>query len=80
MTVELVERGGRLIVSVPFNPEWREWARAHGGKWNAGSKAWTFPRERREEVEEALADILDAEQDNDDRLLSDGDIDEWGDR
>ena len=80
MTPELVERGGRLIVSAPYNTTWLYWTHAHGGRWDAGSKAWTFPRERREEVEESLADILDAEQDNDDRLLSDGDIDEWGDR
>lgn len=58
MTPELVERGGRLIVSTPYNTDWRDWARAHGGKWNAGSKAWTFQRERREQVEEALTEIF----------------------
>ena len=80
MTPELVERGGRLIVSAPFNPEWREWARDHGARWNAGSKAWAFPPDQRAAVEAALAEIFDAERDNDDRLLADGDIDDWGDR
>ncbi len=28
MTPELVERGDRLILSAPFNPEWRDWALA----------------------------------------------------
>ena len=58
MTVELVERGGRLIVSTPYNTDWRDWARAHGGKWNAGSKAWTFRPLQRYAVEAALARIF----------------------
>ena len=58
MTPELVERGGRLIVSAPYNFMWRDWARAHGGNWDAGSKAWTFPREMCEEVEAALREIF----------------------
>ncbi|MDE1988937.1 MAG: hypothetical protein KGI82_00580 [Betaproteobacteria bacterium] len=62
MTPELVERGGRLIVGAPFNPEWRDWARDHGGNWDAGSKAWAFPRERREEVEEAVAEIFEEDE------------------
>ena len=33
MTVELVERGGRLIVSAPFNP-------ARGGRGSAGGDFW----------------------------------------
>ena len=57
MTTELVERGGRLIVSAPFNPAWREWARDHGGKWDAGSKAWTFRPLQRYAVEAALRSI-----------------------
>ena len=59
---ELVERGGRLIVSAPYNTDWRDWARAHGGKWDAGSKAWTFPRAMREQVEEALEEIFEADE------------------
>ena len=62
MTPELVERGGRLIVSAPFNPAWREWARDHGGKWDAGSKAWTFPLWMREDVEAALTRIFEADE------------------
>ena len=56
--VELVERSGRLIVSAPFNPAWREWARDHGGKCDAGSKAWTFRPDQRAAVEAALAEIF----------------------
>ena len=63
MTPELVERGGRLIVSAPFNPAWREWARDHGGKWDAGSKAWTFRPLQRYAVEAALAEIFGGDDD-----------------
>lgn len=63
MTTELVERGGRLIVGAPFNPEWRDWARDHGARWDAGSKAWVFALEQREAVEEALAEIFGGEDD-----------------
>lgn len=58
MTVELVERGDRLIVSAPFNHEWRLWASHHGGMWDAGSKAWTFKPGQREEVEAAVDRIF----------------------
>ena len=58
MTPEIVERGGRLIVSAPFNHQWKQWARKNGGKWDAGSRAWVFHVEQREAVEEALAEIF----------------------
>ena len=58
MTPEIVERGGRLIVSAPYNRRWSEWARENGGKWDAGSMAWVFRVEQREAVEEALARIF----------------------
>ena len=58
MTPELVERGGRLIVSAPFNPRWREWAYGNRGYWDAGSKAWVFHSDQRAAVEEALAEIF----------------------
>ena len=58
MTVELVERGGRLIVSTPYNAEWRGWANNHGGRWDAGSKAWVFHPDQREAVEAALREIF----------------------
>ena len=58
MIPELVERGGRLIVSAPFNPAWREWAAVYGGKWDAGSKAWVFQPDQRAAVEAALAEIF----------------------
>ena len=63
MTPELVERGGRLIVSAPFNPEWRDWARGNGGKWDAGSKAWVFRPDQRAPVEVALAEIFGGDDD-----------------
>ena len=63
MTTELVERGGRLIVSAPFNPEWREWCREHGGKWDAGSKAWVFHPDQRAAVEAALREIFGGDDD-----------------
>lgn len=56
--VEIVERGGRLIVSAPFNHRWKQWARENGGKWDAGSMAWVFHVEQREAVERAIARIL----------------------
>lgn len=62
MTVEIVERNGRVIVSALYNAEWRAWANTHGGRWNAGSKAWTFPRERREDVEAALVRIFEEDE------------------
>ena len=58
MTPELAERGGRLIISTPFNLVWRDWARGNGGKWDAGSKAWVFRPDQRETVEEALAEFF----------------------
>ena len=58
MTPELVERGGRLIVSAPFNPRWREWAYGNRGYWDAGSKAWVFHPDQRAAVEAALAEIF----------------------
>ena len=58
MTPELVERGGRLIVSAPYNTDWRDWARSTGGKWDGGSMAWTFPLWMREDVEAALTRIF----------------------
>ena len=63
MTPELVERGGRLIVSAPFNPAWREWATIYGGKWDAGSKAWTFRPDQRAAVEAALREIFGGDDD-----------------
>lgn len=33
MSIEIVERADRLIVSTPFNPAWKDWARDNGGKW-----------------------------------------------
>ncbi len=56
--VEIVERGDRLIVSAPFNRYWRAWASAHGGKWDDGSRAWTFRLSERETVEAALEQIF----------------------
>lgn len=50
---ELVERRGRLIASTPYNEAWLAWAREHG-TWDAGSRAWTFKPEQRDDVEEAL--------------------------
>lgn len=61
--VELVERGGRLIVSAPYNVHWREWAAALGGKFDAGSKAWTFRPDQRAAVEAALAEIFGGDDD-----------------
>ena len=58
MTPELVERGDRLIVSAPFNPEWRDWAYGNRGYWDAGSKAWAFHPDQRAAVEEALREIF----------------------
>ena len=63
MTTELVERGGRLIVSAPFNPVWRAWANTHGGRWDLGSKAWVFRPDQRETVEEALREIFGEDDD-----------------
>ena len=63
MTPELVERGGRLIVSAPFNPEWRAWANTHGGRWDLGSKAWAFHPDQRAAVEEALREIFGEDDD-----------------
>ena len=63
MTPELVERGDRLIVSAPFNPEWRDWAYGNRGYWDAGSKAWAFHPDQREAVEAALAEIFGGEDD-----------------
>ena len=63
MTPELVERGGRLIVSAPFNPEWRAWANTHGGRWDLGSKAWVFGPDQRAAVEAALAEIFGGDDD-----------------
>lgn len=56
--VELVERGGRLIVSAPFNPAWRNWAFNNGGEWDAGSKAWVFHPDQRATVDAVLAEIF----------------------
>ena len=63
MTTELVERGGRLIVSTPFNPEWREWCREHGGSWDRGSMSWVFPDSMRAAVEAALREIFGGDDD-----------------
>ena len=63
MTPELVERGDRLILSAPFNPEWRDWAYGNRGYWDAGSKAWAFHPDQREAVEAALAEIFGGEDD-----------------
>lgn len=59
MSVEIVERNGRLIVSTPFNLGWKLWASKHGGKWDPGSRAWTFPLDHRCLVETALEAIFD---------------------
>lgn len=56
--VELVERGGRLIVSTQYTFAWRNWAFNNGGEWDAGSKAWVFHPDQRAAVEEALAEIF----------------------
>ncbi len=59
MTPELVERGGRLIVSTGLlNIAWVGWANTHAGKWDAGSKAWVFRPDQRAAVEEALREIF----------------------
>jgi hypothetical protein len=58
MTPELVERGGRLIVSTQYTFAWRNWAFNNGGKWDAGSKAWVFPDSMRAAVEAALREIF----------------------
>ena len=58
MTPELVERGGRLIVSAPYNFMWRDWAYGNGGYWDAGSMSWVFPDSMRAAVEAALAEIF----------------------
>ena len=58
MTPEIVERGGSLIVSAPYNRRWSEWARKNGGRWDAGSMAWVFHVELRQPVEEAVARIF----------------------
>ena len=63
MTPELVERGDRLIVSAPFNPEWRDWAYGNRGYWDAGSKAWAFHPDQRASVEAALAEIFGEDDD-----------------
>lgn len=63
MRAELVERGDRLIVSAPYNAEWRAWANTHGGRWDLGSKAWVVALEQREAVEEALTEIFGGEDD-----------------
>ena len=55
---ELVERGDRLIVSAPFNPEWRDWAYGNRGYWDAGSKAWVFRSDQLETVDEALREFF----------------------
>ena len=63
MTPELVERGDRLILSAPFNPEWRDWAYGNRGYWDAGSKAWAFHPDQREAVEAALREIFGGDDD-----------------
>ena len=63
MTPELVERAGRLIVSAPYNTTWLYWTHAHGGRWDAGSKAWVFHPGQREAVEAALAEIFGGDDD-----------------
>ena len=62
MTPELVERNGRLIFSAPYNTTWLYWTHAHGGRWDAGSRAWVFHVEQREAVEEALARIFEEDE------------------
>ena len=54
MIPELVERGGRLIVSTPFNLAWADWAHTHDGGWDCGSLAWAFHPDQRAAVEAAL--------------------------
>ena len=63
MTPELVERGGRLIVSAPYNFMWRDWTYGNGGYWDAGSKAWVFQPDQRAAVEAALAEIFGGDDD-----------------
>lgn len=62
MTPELVERGDRLILSAPFNPEWRDWAYGNRGYWDAGSKAWAFHPDQREAVEAAIERIFEEDE------------------
>lgn len=59
MSIEIVERADRLIVSTPYLPEWKDWAREAGGKWDAGSMAWTFRLDQREAVEAAIERIFE---------------------
>ena len=63
MTPELVERGGRLIVSTQYTFAWRNWAFNNGGEWDAGSKAWVFHPDQRAAVEGALAEIFGGDDD-----------------
>ena len=62
MTPELVERGGRLIVSTPLNHYWERWARIHDGRWDNDSKAWVFYADQRAAVEAALREIFGGEE------------------
>jgi hypothetical protein len=61
--VELVERGGRLIVSTQYTFAWRNWAFNNGGEWSLGSRAWVFHPDQRAAVEAALAEIFGGDDD-----------------
>ena len=63
MTVELVERGGRLMVRTPHNIEWSIWAVAHDAKWDPVWMARTFHPDQRAAVEAALAEIFGGDDD-----------------
>lgn len=64
MSIEIVERAGRLIVSTPFSHAWKDWAHANGGRWDAGSMAWTFKLDQREAVEAAIERIFGKDEDD----------------
>lgn len=42
MTVAIETVGSRIVVESPYNPEFPAKAKAIGGRWDGGRRAWTF--------------------------------------
>lgn len=54
--VSSVQRGKKILVTAPYNPDANARFRELGGKFDRGTKSWTFPNLVKEELAETLMD------------------------
>jgi len=68
--ISIVTRGSSLVVVTPYHPHFPKVAKTLGGKWDAGSRAWTFDPRDEQRVRDLCIDVFGTDGDPNERLVT----------